>query len=55
MSEAGRDQGGDRIAGTAQCPLIVARWECSLRIARSLDFSREAKNLDFLKCEISHF
>lgn len=55
MSEVGRNQGGDRIAVTAQCLLIVARWECSLRIARSLDFSREAEDLDFLKCEISHF
>ena len=27
--------------------LIVARWECSPRIERSSDFSREAGNLDF--------
>lgn len=41
---------GWRLAGCRRGSVlwIGARWECSLRIARSLDFSREAGNLDFL-------
>lgn len=55
MSKVGREQGGDRIAGAARCLLIIARWECSLRIARSLDFSREAEDLDFLNVKFPQF
>lgn len=51
-----REPGRGWAAGAAQrYGWIAARWEGSLGIARSSDFSREAGNLDFLNVKILIF